>query len=72
MPTASRPFLTAEWRDLVIANFAMPPSLLEPLVPAGTELDLWQGQALASLVGFRFVATRVLGVAGPSTGTSSR
>ena len=56
------PFLTAEWRDLVIANFAVPPALLERFVPRGTRLDLWEGQALMSLVGFRFVATRVLGV----------
>ncbi|MBX3356404.1 MAG: DUF2071 domain-containing protein [Phycisphaeraceae bacterium] len=60
-----RPFLTAEWRDLVIANFRVPASLLTPLVPRGTILDLWQAQALVSLVGFRFVETRVLGVAVP-------
>jgi uncharacterized protein len=62
---APRPFLTAEWRDLVIANFRVPPSLLAPLVPRGTVLDLWQDEALVSLVGFRFVSTRVLGVAVP-------
>ncbi len=60
-----RPFLTAEWRDLVIANFRVPASLLKPLVPRGTILDLWQERALVSLVGFRFVETRVLGVAVP-------
>jgi uncharacterized protein YqjF (DUF2071 family) len=31
-------------------------------VPQGTELDRWQDKALISLVGFRFVDTRVLGV----------
>ena len=30
-----------------------------PLVPRGTELDIWQGQALVSLVGFLFTDTRV-------------
>lgn len=60
-----RSFLRAEWRDLVIANFRVPPSMLEPLVPRGTTLDLWEGDALASLVGFRFVSTRVLGVSVP-------
>jgi uncharacterized protein YqjF (DUF2071 family) len=60
-----KPFLTAEWRDLVIVNYAVPASLLAPLVPRGTELDLWDGQALVSLVGFHFRRTRVLGVGLP-------
>ncbi len=60
-----KPFLTAEWRDLVIVNPAVPASLLSPLVPRGTELDLWDGQALVSLVGFHFSHTRVLGIGMP-------
>ncbi|HYU36241.1 MAG TPA: DUF2071 domain-containing protein [Thermoanaerobaculia bacterium] len=55
-------FLTAEWRDLVMLNYEVPPRVLASLVPAGTELDVWQGRTLASLVGFRFLRTRVLGV----------
>lgn len=43
----------------------MPESLLRPLVPAGTELETWQGRPLLSLVGFRFLDTRVLGVPVP-------
>ena len=39
--------------------------MLRPLVPAGTELDDFKGATLASLVGFRFLDTRVLGVAIP-------
>lgn len=61
---ASR-FLTAEWRDLVMLNYEVDPGVLLPLVPAGTDLDLWQGRALASVVGFRFLRTRVLGLAIP-------
>jgi uncharacterized protein YqjF (DUF2071 family) len=38
------------------------PRLVEPLVPAGTELDEWDGRTLVSLVGFRFLRTAVLGV----------
>ncbi len=60
-----RPFLTAEWRDLVLVNYAIAPRLLQPFVPAGTTLDLWDGLALVSLVGFRFASTRVLGVSIP-------
>jgi uncharacterized protein len=59
------PFLTAEWRHLVMLNYEVPPALLRPLVPAGTELDSWNGTALASMVGFRFLDTRVRGIAIP-------
>jgi uncharacterized protein YqjF (DUF2071 family) len=56
------PFLSARWENLVLLNYACPRELLEPLVPAGTELDAWQGNTLVSLVGFRFADTRLLGV----------
>jgi uncharacterized protein YqjF (DUF2071 family) len=46
-------------------NYEVPPALLRPLVPAGTELDRWNGTTLASGVGFRFLDTRVLGIAIP-------
>ncbi|HEX7979071.1 MAG TPA: DUF2071 domain-containing protein, partial [Gemmatimonadaceae bacterium] len=36
--------------------------VLGPLVPRGTRLDLWEGRALVSVVGFRFIDTRVIGV----------
>ena len=64
-PAARRVFLTAEWRSLVMLNFAVDPALLAPFLPRGTELDLWKGEALASLVGFRFLKCRVLGFAIP-------
>ena len=43
-------------------NYEVPPALLRPLVPKGTELDTWHGATLASVVGFRFIDTRVLGI----------
>lgn len=58
-------FLTAEWRSLVMINYAVDPDLLARHLPRGVELDLWQGEALVSLVGFRFLRTRVLGFAIP-------
>ncbi len=60
-----RAFLTAEWRHLLMLTWEVPPAVLQPLVPAGTVLDLWEGRALASVVGFRFLRTRVLGVPVP-------
>lgn len=53
-------FLTAEWRDLIMANYVVPPELLADRVPAGTELDLYDGHCFVSLVGFMFLDTRVM------------
>ncbi len=61
----ARVFLTAEWRDLVIASYAVDPALLEARLPPGLELDLFEGRAVCSLVGFRFLRTRVMGVFWP-------
>jgi len=64
MPGNNR-FLTAEWKNLLMLNYTVDPSLLEPFVPAGTELDAFEGRTYVSLVGFEFNRTRVLGFAVP-------
>lgn len=46
-------------------NYEVEPAVLAPFVPAGTELDGWNGQTLMSVVAFRFLDTRVRGVAVP-------
>ena len=56
------PFLTAEWRHLVMLNYQVDEALLLSYVPAGTELDHHDGTCFASVVAFQFVDTRVLGV----------
>src|SRR4026209_1119834 len=56
------PFLTARWEDLVLLNYPRPQHILESLVPRGTVLDLWDGDALVSLVGFLFRKTRLDGL----------
>lgn len=56
------PFLTAEWRHLVLLSWRVSPDLLAPLVPAGTALDTCEGVSYVSLVGFLFLRTRVLGI----------
>jgi uncharacterized protein YqjF (DUF2071 family) len=38
---------------------------LRPFVPTGTELDSWGGTTYVSVVGFRFLSTRVLGFGVP-------
>jgi uncharacterized protein len=62
---SGRPFLTAEWRHLLLLNYQVEPRRLEPLVPRGTELDAWEGRTLMSVVGFRFLGTAVFGVPVP-------
>jgi len=61
-------FLTAEWRSLVMLNYTVDPRILAPHVPSGVELDLWQGEAVVSMVGFLFLETLVLGVSVPFHG----
>ena len=46
-------------------NYEIEPSVLEPFVPAGTELDRWQGKTFVSMVGFMFMHTRILGITIP-------
>jgi len=58
-------FLTAEWRNLIMANYQIDPSVLKPLLPKGLELDFYHGKTFVSVVGFNFLKTRVLGLPVP-------
>jgi uncharacterized protein len=58
-------FLTAKWTNLLMLNYEVDPEILTPYLPPATELDLWQGKALVSMVGFLFEDTRVFGVKWP-------
>jgi uncharacterized protein len=60
-----RPFLTAEWRDLVGVTYPCDAARLAPYVPRGAEIDTLEGSPRVSLVAFRFARTRVLGVPVP-------
>ncbi len=62
MTSSTSTFLTAEWRYLAMLNYEVDPAILRSRVPAGTELDTWQGRTFVSVVGFRFLETCVLGV----------
>ncbi|MEM7187765.1 MAG: DUF2071 domain-containing protein [Bacteroidota bacterium] len=58
-------FLAAEWRNLAIFNYEVPPEKLLPYLPSGTELDLYEGACYVSMVGFLFKNTRMLGIKVP-------
>jgi uncharacterized protein len=62
---SNRTFLTAQWLNLLMLNYAVDPSVLRRFVPSGTELDTFEGRTYLSLVGFQFNRTRVLGFAIP-------
>lgn len=55
-------FLDAEWRKLLMFNYAVDEKLLLPYLPYKTELDLWNGVCYASLVGFLFLNTKMMGL----------
>ncbi len=56
-----RNFLTARWANLIMANYEISPNMLQPYLPAGTELDYHEGKLLVSLVGFMFLDTKIFG-----------
>jgi uncharacterized protein YqjF (DUF2071 family) len=60
-----RTFLTAEWKNIAMLNYAVDPALLRRFVPAGTDLDDHEGTTYVSLIGFEFNNTRMLGCVVP-------
>lgn len=50
-------------------NYAVDPALLQEFVPAGTNLDAFDGKTYVSLVGFEFNETRIAGVKVPFHGS---
>jgi uncharacterized protein YqjF (DUF2071 family) len=62
-------FLTAEWKNLAVLTYSIEPAALQRYLPNGLRLDQWQGEALVSLVGFRFLRTKILGCPVPFWGS---
>jgi uncharacterized protein YqjF (DUF2071 family) len=55
-------FLSAEWRNLLMINWEVPPGVLLPYLPPGTRLDTFDGRNFVSIVAFQFLHTRLLGI----------
>jgi len=64
-PTRTDVFLSAQWQQLILINFAVPAEALDEYLPDGLELDDWQSEQLVSLVGFAFTGTSVAGMTLP-------
>jgi len=62
---AKKIFLSAKWINLLMLNYEVDPDILKPYIPPATELDLWQGKALVSMVGFLFKDTYMKGIKWP-------
>jgi uncharacterized protein len=60
-----RPFMTAQWTELVMLNFKVPVELIARIAPSGTEPDLFDGEAYLSVVGFMFRDARMFGLRMP-------
>lgn len=58
-------FLTAEWNNLIMANYVIDPKILLPYLPAKTELDFYNGNCYVSLIGFMFEETAILNIRMP-------
>ena len=58
-------FLTADWRNVLAATYAVEPARLQPYLPPECEIDRLGGAARLSLVAFEFEHTRVRGLAIP-------
>ena len=62
-------FLKAKWENIIMANYEIDPAILLPFLPRGVELDLFDGKAYISLVGFMFKDTKLFNVTIPWFGT---
>ncbi len=62
-------FLKANWENLIMANYEVAPSILNPYLPKGVELDFYNSKAYVSLVGFMFKKTSLFGVPIPFFGS---
>ncbi|CAN1491107.1 COG3361 Uncharacterized conserved protein [Flavobacteriaceae bacterium] len=62
-------FLKANWEHIIMANYKINPEILMPFLPKGVELDLFEGNAYVSLVGFMFKSTKLFNIPIPKLGT---
>ena len=62
-------FLKAYWENLIMANYEVEPSILQPYLPKGVELDFYKYKTYVSLVGFMFKKTSLFGVPIPFFGS---
>lgn len=57
--------MTGNWEDLIISTFEVEKKILETYLPNNTELDLFNGKALMSVVAFTFSKVKFFGLKVP-------
>jgi uncharacterized protein YqjF (DUF2071 family) len=62
-------FLSAQWRNLIMANYPVSQDALMPFLPKGVELDYYDNNTYVSLVGFMFEKTKLFNISIPIFGT---
>lgn len=59
-PAPARPWVMRQiWHDLLFAHWPVAPETLRPTIPAGLELDLYEGRAWVGVVPFRMSGIRL-------------
>ena len=61
-------FLKANWENIIMVNYEIDPEILQPFLPKGVTLDLFDGKAYVSLVGFMFKNTKIFRIPIPYLG----
>jgi len=61
VPT-TRPVMRQVWSKLLFAHWPIAPAVLRPLIPAGLELDTFEGQAWVGVVPFLMSGIRFFGL----------
>lgn len=59
---SSRPIMRQNWRELLFVHWAFDPDAIQPLIPAGLELDTFEGRGYVGLVPFTMTGVRPVGL----------
>lgn len=62
-------FLKAKWENIIMVNYEIDPKIVQPYLPNGVLLDLYNGKAYVSLVGFNFKKTKLFNLPIPWFGS---
>ena len=54
--------MSQNWEDILLLHCPVSPDELSPTIPEDLEIDLFNGQAWASVVGFRLTNLRISGL----------
>ena len=61
----TKPFLIAQWVNLILMSWQVEPARLFPYLPGGTTLDLFDNTAYLTMIAFEFRQTSIRGIRVP-------